>query len=180
MAKKKDNSVEEPQEKPQLEDLLAEKELIETEEAKKAEDAAKAAEEEAKIPEVKVDLDAEREKTKQEVQESITKEVVEPLKQEIIDLKKTLTKDEKDDYDKFVDDYTDKNGKAPEWKQVATFLEDRAVQRVKDEQSKAAQEAKDAEAAAAKQTEDQATENFKVWQGQLQEMEDKEMLPKMK
>lgn len=179
MPKDKDKLVDAPAVKPQIEDLLAEKDKIEVEEAKKAEDAVKIKEEEDKIPEVEVDLDAEREKTKQEVKDTIEKEVVEPLKKEIIDLKNTLTKDEKDDYDKFVDDYTEKNGKAPEWKQVATFLEDRAVKRVEDKQAQIEKERKDAEDTAKQEEETRATENFKTWQGQLQDMENQGMLPKM-
>lgn len=166
-------------EKPQIEDLLAEKQLIEEDEERKSAVEAKKTEEEAAIPEVEVDLEEERERTKKETIEAVSKEIVEPLKQQIIDLKQTLTVDEKDDYDKFVDDYTEKNGKAPEWKQVATFLEDRAVQRVKEDQ-KAQEDLAAEEDKKQKETqESQAQENFKVWQAQLEEMESKGMLPKM-
>lgn len=168
-----------PTPKPSMEDLLTEAHQIEADEEEKLQKDQEAKDAEKAIPEVEVDLDEERERTKKETIEAVTKDVVEPLKQEIIDLRKTLTPVEKDDYEKFVDDYTEKNGKAPEWKQVAMFLEERAVKRVKEEQVAQETAKKEEETTAAKLQEDQNTENFKVWQGQLQEMEDKGMLPKM-
>lgn len=165
--------------KPEMEDLVAEAEQIRTDELQKAEDTRIKAEEEAKNPKQEVNIAEELEKSKKETIETVTKEVVEPLKKEIIDLKQTLTPVEKDDYEKFVDSYTEKNGKAPEWKEVAMFLEDRAVNRIKDEQkaqedakTKADEEAKEAQ----KNTEN---ENFKIWQTQMLELEEKGLIPKM-
>lgn len=183
MAKKNSNSAESPEEKlPEkqtMAEVVAEGYTAQADAEKKADEEAKKVEEEAKIPEVEVDLDAEREKTKKEVTDSVTKDVVEPLKQEIQDLKKTLNPVEKDDYDKFVDDYTEKNGKAPEWKQVATFLEDRAIARIDARQKEADEKKKQEEEATKKTQEETSNANFKIWQGQLEELESKGLLPKM-
>lgn len=178
MAKKDSKLAEEHEvpQKPTIEEVVQDAEVLKAQAALEDEEARVKAEEEAKIPEVEVDLDAEREKTKKEVTESVTKDVVEPLKQELIDLKKTLNPESKDEYEKFVEDFRSKNGAdVPEWKVFAEF----AKASVRAEQEQVKKESEEAAQTAKKQEESQATENFKVWQGQLQEMEDKEMLPKM-
>ncbi len=175
MAKKN----EQPNSGQSIEEILEEGEVLKAQATIEDEEAQKKQEDEQAIPEVEIDLDEERERTKKEVTDSITTEVVEPLRRQILDLQETLSPTEKDDYDVFVDQYEKEHGEAPQWKQVALFLEDRAVKRLKDEQKTQEEERKQAEEVSAKQQEDQANENFKVWQGQLQELEDRGDLPKM-
>lgn len=183
MANKKANQPippeETPKEKPELEELLQERDQLQAEEEKKVEEEARRAEEEAKIPEVEIDLDEEREKTKREVVESLEKEVIEPLKKEIIDLKKVMSPEEKDDYDKFVEDYTKEHGEAPQWKQVAFFLEERAVNRLKSEQESERKAQEEAETVAKQKQEETNNANFRYWQSQLDQMAESGMLPKM-
>ena len=182
MAKKSSKLADEediPTKKQTIEEVVEEAEVLKAQAEIEDDEAQKKQAAEDAEPEVEVDLDAEREKTKKETLDAIEKDVVEPIRKELINLKETLAPQEKDDYDKFVDDYTEKNGKAPEWKQVSMFLEERAVQRIKDEQKAETEAAKKAEDDLKATQEATATENFKVWQGQLQEMEDKGMLPKM-
>lgn len=177
---KLDDEVEIPVKKQSIEEVVEEAAVLRAQAAIEDDTVQKEIEAEAKIPEVEIDLNEEREKTKREAIEAVTKDVIEPLKQQIINLQETLSPTEKDDYDTFVDEYAAKNGgKAPEWKEVAMFLEDRAVKRVKDEQKTQVELAKQAESQAKAQQEAVANENFKIWQSQLEDMESKEMLPKM-
>jgi hypothetical protein len=179
MADPTEDKLVEPRAKQSIEEIVEEAEVLKSQAEIEDDEAEQKAEEEAKIPEVEVDLDAERERTKQETTEAILKDVVEPLKKEIGDLKQSLSPAEKDEYDTFVDDYTAKNGKAPEWKEVAIFLKDQALQELKNEQKAEADAKVKADAEAKEATEKQNAENFKVWQGQLDDMETRGLLPKM-
>ena len=166
-------------EKQTIEEVVEEAKVLEAEATIQDAEAAKQEEEKAKIPEVEVDLDAEREKTKKETIETVQKEIVEPLKKEIIDLKQVMQPEEKDDYDKFVEKYTAENGKAPEWKQVATFLEERAVNRIKSEQLAEKEKETTEKATQEKQKQELVEQNVKIWNSQLDEMEKNGMIPKM-
>lgn len=175
----KDDKLVSPPKKQSIEEVVEEAEVLKAQAEIEDDEAKKKAEAEAAIPEVEVDLDAERAKTKQEVTESVTKDIIEPLKKEILDLKTALTPEEKDEYDKFVDDYTAKNGEAPQWKQVAEFLKNEAVKEVEAKQQATREAEQKTQEEQKTQQEATAAENFKIWQGQLQEMESKDMLPKM-
>lgn len=166
-------------EKPQIEDLLAEKDAVE---AKQAEDAAKLEEEaikDAETPEVEIDIDEEREKTKKEALDAVNKEVIEPLKQEIGELKKALAPEQRDEYVEYVEKYKEAHGDVPEWRILAQFTKDLAVKEVEDRQKAQQEEAQKVQQDSHKAQEDQAAQNWKVWQGQLEEMEKSNMLPKM-
>ena len=166
-------------EKQTIEEVVEEAKVLEAEATIQDAEEAKKTEEEAKVPEVEVDLDEEREKTKKETIETVQKEIVEPLKKEIIDLKKVMEPEEKDDYDKFVEKYTAENGKAPEWKQVATFLEERAVNRIKAEQQAEKEKAETEKTNQEKTKQELVEQNVKIWNNQLDEMEKAGMIPKM-
>lgn len=176
--KKDANLGEDIPQKQSIEEVVEEAALLRADAELQDEEEQKKAEEEAKIPEVEVDLDEEREKTKREVVDSLEKEVIEPLRKEIIDLKKVMSPEEKDDYDQFVEKYTKENGEAPQWKQVAFFLEERAVNRLKQEQKQEEESRKSAEEETRRAAEDQNEKNFQYWQSQLSQMEEEGLIPK--
>lgn len=184
MSSKKSNltptEIPEIKDPPVIEDLLAEKQKLETEEAEKAKKTQEEADAKAKEPEIEVDLDAEREKTKQEVTDSINKDVIEPLKQEIVKLREIMNPEEQDDYDKFVNDFkTKNNGEVPQWKEVAEYLKNKAVEEVETRQKQAQEQQDKDKQESEKQTAATQEQNFKYWQSQLEEMEGKGLIPKM-
>lgn len=169
----------EVKEKPQLEELLEEKETIQAEEDKKLAVLEEEAIKDAETPVVEVDLNEEREKTKKEVLDSVTKDVVEPLKQEIGELRKALAPEQRDEYVEYVEKYKEAHGDVPEWRILAQFTKDLAVKEVEDRQKTQQEEAQRVQQDTQKAQEDQAAQNWRTWQGQLEEMEKAEMLPKM-
>ena len=183
MPKKKVNLDEEAPkapEKPELEELLEEKEnMIAEDEAAEA-DKIKQEEEEAKIPTEEVDLDAEKEQTKKEAREEIEKEVVEPLRKEIIDLKKAIAPEEQDEYDQFIKKYKAEHGDdVPDYKIFMEFATQKSEERLQQRQ-KEEQEAKEkAETEEKTKNEEQINENFRVWTQQLNDLEAKGLIPQM-
>lgn len=187
MVKKKDNSVPEPKKTPELEEILEEGEKEREEADKKAAEEAKAKEEAEKNPPEEVDIDKFKEETKKEVEDKITTEVITPLQEQIAKLAEAgKDKQEKSEIAKGLEALEAKAkaenrdltyAEALEF--VTTHATETALNKIKEEQKaeKEAQEAKEAEEKKAKTEQEEA--NFKYWQGQLQEMEDKGLLPKM-
>lgn len=175
-APKQDESQEEITTDPKsMEELVAEDQAAKDEAARKAEEEASREPEK----EEEVDLDKFKEEITTSTRETIEKEVVGPLKEQIDKLQKTQTPDEKDEYDKWVEEFTEKNGKAPEWKQVAVFLKDQAKAEIKAEQEALQAQEEEKQTQATKEQEDTANKNFKYWQEQLIEMEKQGMIPNM-
>ncbi len=135
----------------------------------------------------KLDEPAEEKKEEIKVEETPKEEPkVEPeeKKEEVIKeieaAKEDQTPEQKDEYDKFVEDYTKQHGKAPEWKQVADFLKDQVKA---DLQAEVEQEEKqEAETQKAQEEEQQKLNDSlnKDWDEQLDELVKAGKIPSIK
>lgn len=111
---------------------------------------------------------------KEALKEELKTELSEEVKKEVEALKTDQTPDQKDEYDKFVDDYTTKNGQAPEWKQVATFLKEQAKTELKAELDAEVEQEKQQELEATKAQESRQQETNdtlnKQWDRQIDDL----------
>lgn len=114
------------------------------------------------------------EQLKKEAKEEALKEMAEMAE------KSKAPEEPVDEYQTFVDDYTKKNGKAPDWKEVAVFLKEKAKEEIKAdfEAEKTAEQAKAEEARKAEETQTESVNKF--IDDQFNQLYSTEKFPRMK
>lgn len=122
------------------------------------------------------DVEFDPEVLKKEAQEAVRKEILEAISGK----KDNEVEDPNDEYDTFVKEYTLKNGVAPDWKVVAQFIKDRAIQDIKAENEAERQRIAE-EQKVQKETEDAQQENVnKYVDSQFDELYATNRFPKIK
>lgn len=114
------------------------------------------------------------EKIKEELRAEVSKEVTEKMVTAI-----QGEKEKKDEYDTFKEDFEQKNGRAPQWKEVAGFLKQQAISEIRAEQEAERKAQEDQQAQIKSSNEDNAKKWNSYWDSQLEELTTTHKIPKV-